>query len=185
MKFLGTLSLAILLIALSLSISLPVIADSEAPPKDYVKETENGTYIFVMLAPDRGTWSSKDTRIRKTYRYSGLYTTDNPREPLWKVYWYSFDVYPSSDGKHVVRMGPWAQSTSDLAIAFYEEGKELRQYAISELVKDTDQLRRTVSHFFWQSALTYNDKEGTVFLKTVDGQSYTFSVKTGEIIKKE
>ncbi len=185
MKLFSILSLAILLIALSLSIGLPVIADSEAPPGDYTKETENGKYIFVMLAPDRGTWSSKDTRIRKIYRYSGLYTNDNPYEPLWKVYWYSFAVYPSSDGKHVVRMGPWAQSTSDLAIAFYEEGKELKQYAISELVKDTDKLRHTVSHFFWQSDLKYNDKEGTVFLKTVDGQSYTFSVKTGEIIEKK
>lgn len=185
MKLFSILGLAIVMIALSMGAGIPVMADSEAPPGDYTKETENGKYIFVMLTPDRKGWSSKNAEIRKVYRYSGLYNKNDSYEPLWKVYWYSFSVYPSSDGKHIVRIGPWAQSTSDLAIAFYEDGKQLKQYAISELVKDTSQLRHTVSHFFWQSALEYNDEEGTVFLKTIDGHSYTFSVKTGEIVEKK
>mgnify|MGYP001765884185 FL=1 len=184
MKLFGIISLAFL-IALSMSLAAPVLADSEMPPTDYTKETQDGAYIFVMLAPDGPRWSSKEPEIRKVYKYSGLYRNDGSREPLWKVYWYSFSVYLSSDGKHVVRLGPWAQSTRDLALAFYEDGKELKQYAISDLVKDTGALKHTVSHFFWRTDLKYNEKEGTVFLKTVDGISYTFSVKTGEIIKKE
>jgi hypothetical protein len=157
-------------------------ADTEMPPADYTKETEDGTYVFVMLAPDRLEWAAKNNEIRQLYKHSGLYKKDGVYEPLWQVFWYSFTVYPSSDGKHVVRMGPWAKATSDLAIAFYEDGKELKQYAVSDLVKDLDKLRHTVSHFFWRTDLSYDDKEGTVFLKTVDGISYTFSVKTGEII---
>ena len=184
MKLFGIISLAFL-IALSMSLAAPVLADSEMPPTDYTKETQGGAYIFVMLAPDGPRWSSKEPEIRKVYKYSGLYRNDGSREPLWKVYWYSFSVYLSSDGKHVVRLGPWAQSTRDLALAFYEDGKELKQYAISDLVKDTGALKHTVSHFFWRTDLKYNEKEGTVFLKTVDAISYTFSVKTGEIIKKE
>ncbi len=184
MKLFGTICL-ILLVILSMGIAAPVAADSEMPPTDYTKETENGTYIFVMLAPDGPYRSSKKPDIRKGYKYSGLYNNDGSREPLWKVYWYSFTVYPNSDGRHVVRMGPWAQSTSDLAIAFYEDGKELKQYAISDLVKDPNKLKHTVSHFFWRTDLTYNEKEATVFLKTVDGISYTFSIKTGEIIEKK
>lgn len=185
MKLLGKSTLVLSLIVLAISLSAPVMADSEAPPSDYTKETENGKYIFVMLAPEGPRWSSRNPEIRTMYKYSGLYNNNGSSEPLWKVYWHSFSVYPSSDGKHVVRMGPWAQLISDLAIAFYENGNELKQYAISDLIKDTDKLRRTVSHFFWNTDLKYNDKEGTVFIKTVDGISYTFSVKTGEIVKKQ
>lgn len=174
-----------LLIALSIAIAATAMADTEMPPTDYTKETEDGTYIFVMLAPDGPRFSSKQPEIRKLYKYSGLYKNDGSRDPLWKVYWYSFTVYPSSDGKHIVRMGPWAQSTRDLAIAFYENGKDLKQYAISDLVKDTNALKHTVSHFFWRTDLKYNEKESTITLKTVDTITYTFSVKTGEIIKKE
>lgn len=184
MKLFGVTSL-ILLIVLSMGIAAPVAADTEMPPTDYAKETENGKYIFVMLAPDGPRWSSQKPEIREVYKYSGLYNNDGSREPLWKVYWYSFTVYPGSDGRHLVRMGPWAMSTSNLAIAFYQDGKELKQYAISDLVKDTNALKRTVSHFFWRTDLKYNEKEGTVFLKTVDGINYTFSIKTGEIIKRE
>jgi hypothetical protein len=185
MRLFGKTSLALLLIALSMSVAVPVIADEEAPPADYTKETENGKYIFVMLAPERPHRVSKNDEIRALYKHSGLYNKTGTYEPLWQVFWYSFTVYPSSDGKHVVRMGPWAQTTSDLAIAFYAEGKELKQYAISDLVEDINKLKYTVSHFFWRTDIKYNDKEGTVFLKTVDGISYTFSVKTGEIIDKK
>ena len=185
MKIFGKTSLALLLIALSIGVAVPVMADTEAPPADYTIETENGKYIFVMLAPERPGWVSKKAEIRKLYKDSGLYNKDGTYEPLWQVFWYSFTVYPASDGKHVVRMGPWAQSVSNLAIAFYAEGKELKRYTISDLVKDTNKLKHTVSHFFWRTDLKYDDKAGTVFLKTVDGISYTFSVKTGEVIEKK
>lgn len=164
------------------AIIIPASADTPAPPRDYIKETENGKYVFVMLAPPE-RWSQKDPAIRKTYKESGLYSNDGSSKPLWTVYWYSFEVYPSSDGKHIVRMGPWASSTDQLALAFYENGKDLKQYFIKDLVRDELKLRYTVSHFFWKSDLKFNDKEDTISLKTTDGQSYLFSVKTGEIIK--
>jgi len=130
-------------------------------------------------------WVSKKAEIRDKYKISGMYRNDGSTNPLWEVYWYSFSVYPSSDGKYVVRIGPWAQSTSNLAIAFYKEGKELEKYFIHDLVENEEYLKHTVSHFFWRTDLRYDDKEQTVFIKTVDNISYLFSVKTGEIIKKE
>lgn len=164
------------------SLSLPAIADTPAPPRDYTKITENGEYVFVMLAPP-GRWSDKRYEIREKYRESGLYKNDGSVTPLWVVHWYSFSVYPCSDGKHIVRMGPWASSTDQLALAFYENGKEIKQYLIKDLVRDEKKLRYTVSHFFWRSDQQFNDKEGTMSVKTTDGQEYLFSVTTGEIIK--
>ncbi len=170
-------------IALALSFGAPALADTPAPPRDYTEVTENGEYIFVMLAPPE-KWIQKNPELRKTYKESGLYKNDGSTTPLWTVYWYSFSVYPSSDGKHVVRMGPWATSVDNLALAFYENGKPLKQYLIKDLVKNQLKLRHTVSHFFWKSELRFNDKEETIFLTTTDGQTYLFSVKTGEIIQR-
>lgn len=175
--------LVVQLIVLFLALSIPAPADTPAPPRDYAKETENGQYIFVMLAPPE-RWVSKDAELRKTYRTSGLYRNDGSTAPLWTVYWYSFSVYPSSDGRHIVRMGPWASSVDQLALAFYESGKELKSYLIRDLIKDQSKLKHTVSHFFWQKELKFNDKENTILIKTQDDQTYLFSVKTGEILKE-
>lgn len=171
------------LIFLSLTLCVPALADTPAPPRDYAKETEDGQYVFVMLAPpDRRV--SKDPEIRKTYKESGLYRNDGSVTPLWTVYWYSFTVYPSSDSQHIVRMGPWASSVDQLALAFYKNGREMKIYLIRDLVKDQSKLKHTVSHFFWQKESKYNDKEGTILIKTHDDQTYLFSVKTGEILQR-
>ena len=60
-------------------------------------------------------------------------------------------------------------------------GKEIKSYRIADLVRDEKKLDYTVSHFFWRSELRYDDEKGLLFLKTKDGQTYRFSVKTGEI----
>jgi len=183
MRTIPRLILILHVIALALSFTLSAMADTPAPPRDYMKVTENEKYVFVMLAPPT-KWISEDPELRNTYRESGLYRNDGSSEPLWAVFWYSFSVYPSSDGKHVVRMGPWATSVDDLALAFYEKGKELKQYLIKDLIKDEMKLKRTVSHFFWHKEPRFNDKEGTILIETTDGQTYLFSVTTGEILKK-
>jgi len=172
------------IIVMLLALNVPAYSDTPAPARDYTKVTENGEYVFVMLAPPEG-WSEKNPGIRKTYMQSGLYKNDGSTAPLWVVYWYAFGVYPSSDGRHLVRMGPWASSTDQLALSFHENGKEIKQYLIRDLVRDEKKLRYTVSHFFWNSELRFNDKEGTIFLKTTDGRTYLFSVKTGEILPEK
>ena len=167
-------------------------ADRARPPYDYVTNISDGKYVFVMLAnsgfspfdtgaPDDVGVIDSDKEIRKTYKNSGLYLADQA-VPLWTVPWYSFTVYPSSDGSHLVRIGPWASSVEQLALSFYSNGVEIKQYAIRDLVKDQSRLRYTVSHLFWMAEHQYDDKNQLFHLKTVDGVTYTFSIITGEII---
>jgi hypothetical protein len=94
-----------------------------------------------------------------------LYRNDGSTAPLWPVYWYSFEVYPSSDGRHVVQMGPWASDVEEMAVSFYRDGEELKAYRIKDLVHDESKLEHTVSHFSWRSSLRYDDKQGVLFLK--------------------
>ncbi len=178
---------AILRLAKTLQISVAVFflyahafADTPAPPRDFKKVTENTEYVFVMLAPDG--WAEHDPEIRKVYKRSGLYRNDGSGTPLWTVDWYTFEVFPSSDGEHLVRMGPWASSTDELALSFHKNGKEIKNYRINDLVHDESKLSRTASHFFWRSELKYDDKHTVLFLKTIDNQAYRFSARTGELL---
>lgn len=157
-----------------------VCADSPAPPRDFKKVTENKEYIFVMLAPYE--WGEHDSEIRELYKQSGLYRNDGSSTPLWTVDWYAFEVFPSSDGEHLIQMGPWASSTNELALSFHKNGKQIKKYQIKNLVHDESKLMHTVSHFFWRSEVKYDDKNMVLFLKTTDNQTYKFSAKTGKII---
>ena len=156
------------------------LADTPARARDFTKVTENKEYVFVMLARDGRT--EHVPKIRNVYKHSGLYKNDGSSIPLWTVDWYAFEVFPSSDGKHLIRMGPWAGSTLQLALSFHKNGKEIKSYRIKDLVRDESKLKHTVSHFFWRSELRYDDKQGVLFLKTIDNQVYRFSAKTGEIL---
>ena len=80
------------------------------------------------------------------YTASGLYLSGDSTTPLWTVQWCAQAVHLSRDGRYLARMGPWASSASDLAIAFYDRGRLLKEYAVKDLVADTESLPRSVSH---------------------------------------
>jgi hypothetical protein len=180
------------LLAVVLSLPSMVWADSARAPYDYVTEVGGGKYQFVMLAnqgdslfdpgvPDDVGIIDTDQEIRKFYQHSGLYLSGQIT-PLWTLSWYAFTVFPASDGDHLVRLGPWASSTEQLALSFYSRGVEIKRYLIQDLVKDQSMLQNTVSHFFWKTEDRYDDVAQFFYLKTVDGRRYKFSILTGEIV---
>lgn len=168
-------------------------ADRARAPYDYVKEVANGKYLFVMLAtqghgldagaPDDVGIIETDSSLRNRYKESGMYLPGR-KEPLWTVSWYSFEVYPSSDGNHLVRLGPWASSVDQLALAFYFKGSELKRYLIRDLIRDSTQVYPTVSHFFWIESHHFDDTGQVFHLKTVEDKSYSFSMTSGELLKE-
>ena len=179
-------------------ISSAVYADSPARPFSYTKATEDGRFIFVMIAPTALEEELRLTRedlhqevrdIRARYPRSGMYRQDNPREPLWTVDWYStFNLAP--DGAHLVRYGPWAwlnkDRTPDLdveAVSFFAEGKLLRTYSVGDLVdpRAAQSFPQSASHYRWlKSDRWLNDHEYS--LETRDDQRYVFDIRTGAIL---
>jgi len=157
--------------------------DSPTRKYSYTKVTKNNKYILVMLRP----WARQfvDPKTGKIYKHSGLYKNDGSSTPLWTINWFARTVIPDSDGKHLVRFGPWASSTYDLAVSFYKEGKQINSYRVRDLVKDESKLRRTVSHFFWKVTSEYKEKEKILNVKTVDGQEYNISIANGFIQSTE
>jgi hypothetical protein len=160
-------------------------ADSEAPPRDYKLVTGNGNYVFVMLVPSRLiqslTWLNRE--LRNKYPSSGLYLNDGSNTPLWTVDWYAINTYISSDGKHLIRMGPWPVkgNYSEVALSFYENGEEIKNYEVKDLVATPETLPESTSHYGWLEESFFDDKVGRMYIKTVNQEKYVFDVTTGEI----
>jgi hypothetical protein len=164
----------------------PAFADSPAPLISYKQVSPGGAYVFVMLGDPRddsvpGRVPSR--KIRQTYPASGLYPNDGSTVPLWTVDWYAHKVDVASDGIHLVRHGPWAMATSDEAVSFFANGQLVRSYIVNWLVDDKSRLSRSVSHhFMWESSNQFDDAHLEYTVQTVDGNTFTFDVSTGQIV---
>ena len=160
------------------------LADSPAPPEPFQMVTGGESeYIFVMLTTKTPYSSSGRYHTDKTpYPSSGLYRNDGSVEPLWTVDWYAHGIDLSRDGRHMVRYGPWASSPKDLGVAFYVEGRLIKQYDIESLVSDLDALPRSVSHFTWRAETAFDDVGNLLRIKTKSGDLHVFDITTGNQI---
>jgi hypothetical protein len=164
-------------------------ADSVAPPYSYTKCSADLRYVFVMIAPEErraGYWNDERAAdikgVRETYPRSGLYRNDGSRMPLWTVDWYAHGVEVASDGVHLVRRGPWASQMDDEAFSFFANGRLVRRYSIDELIDIPALLPRSVSHFSWMSDDRFEDVALRYSVRTKDGNSFVFDVRTGEAV---
>ena len=126
----------------------------------------------------------QENEIRSQHPQSGLYRNDGSNKPLWTVNWYAFDVEISSDGKYLARWGPWPLSNnySELALAFYEEGREISKYRVNELVAIPELLPHSVSHYMWVKSASFDDQNNLLFVETENGEKYTFDITNGAIM---
>lgn len=185
------------------------LADRPMRPYSYKKIIPGTKYIFVMFGDEdyRSTHTAppKDFEVGEDlakYHSSGLYANDNTSVPLWSVSWYAFpsDVFLSSDGKYVARMGPWAllmdrgPDLTELAVAFYENGNLLKRYSVIELLSKKPELTNgvqydiisaSVSHYTWKKSVFFDKSKEYLHILTLEGIEYIFDIKTGEIIAKE
>jgi hypothetical protein len=114
-----------------------------------------------------------------SYPFSGLYQVDDPREPLWTIDWYAHSVELTEDGRFLVRRGPWG---GPLGVAFYDRGKLMSTYDVSDLVSDMKKLVYTVSHYFWVDEWKFLPHAGRLHLRTLAGDQHVFDVTTGALV---
>ena len=162
------------------------LGQTAKPPYDYAVPAAGDLYVFVMLASGEGAAQDKDLRAR--YPKSGLYLSGDAPGFQWGVDWYAYQIYAASDGRHLVRVGDWPTIDSDgfidvarLGLAFYEDGELLAEYPIKELVEKKWLLQQAGEHYNWIKTLEYDDKNGWLYLVTLDGQEYRFDVRSGLI----
>lgn len=156
------------------------VADTPAAPTPYSKVV--GAYRFVMLAKDG------DSVVRsssgKTYPASGLYRDDGSVDPLWTVDWYAFEgqVFFADDARYMSRLGPWplAGNYGELAVAFYDHGKLLKRYVVSDLVRRPEELPHSESHYSWHRNVSSDVAAARLSVETEEGETLAFDMRTGE-----
>lgn len=176
-RSISAVSIAVLFFASSVS------ADEPAPNKKYRAESLNKKFYLDMI-PQKGSGGSGPGK--------GIAYRLGSNQKLWEIDWYARRVILSDDGKYLIRLGTWGSDRSgfsDLAVAFYREGREIKRYSIKDLIQDPNRLEQTLSHYFWQatessveSGLSADGNHFTLIL--LDGSVYRFDVKTGEILSK-
>lgn len=174
-------------------------SDMSAAPEPLVFANEWGGNVYFAMVPAK---YGKDGKIKKE-AFGVAYRLDAEGKSM-QLYrtegWYSWQVFISIEGRHLVRMGPWSDGhepeEKDLAVAFYQDGKLLKQYSTADLVKDKSKVVTSTSHYFWlassstDDAITEDDRlklrvrlhyDNILKLHTIDGWTYSFDATTGKI----
>lgn len=136
-----------------------------------------------------------DKRVvdRPAFGVASEITADGELKEVWRTEgWYAFECYLSKDGRYLVRMGLWASDRehhTDLAVAFYDRGKLLKQYQVKELIRRDSMIEYSVSHYQWRpsqqtkpTGLTNISGKEAFHLVTIDKTVYVFELGTGKII---
>jgi len=159
--------------------ALNALADKPAPTRSFKQYSANKAF-FMEFTPSK-SFGEEGRGVAKRAATG---------EPLWEVRWYARRVILTNDGVHLIRPGTLASDWhrfSDLAVAFYKNGKELKRYSIGELIKDRTKIKRTASHYFWQDGYVpeISPDQRLYPLCLLDGSIYIFEVATGRMVHNQ
>lgn len=190
--FIVILVITALLVAWQPAGAVQSALDEERIEHDYLIEVAGGKFVFVMLAieKDPDYYFSEEIyrneEIRQRYPQSGLYATVGATEPIWTIDWYAFEVNLFAEGKYLVRWGFWPRSGEydALAVAFYQEGRQLHRYHVNDLVLTSNltTLEESVSHYAWLAERSFDTNQRLLFLETYSGEHYVFDITTGAVV---
>lgn len=168
------------IVLLILLMFLPLIVRADFPRSANSFTSPNGQYVFTASGqPQARTWSLIETATkRKLYEIEGDF--------------YSLTVLVGYDGKQLVMIDDNSEKRAEddpEVLQFYLGGKKVKSYKLSNLLENTQNVLRSVSHFMWiaKPFLTQNfpfDRSRVSFT-TLELNSFTFDINTGEIIEKK
>ncbi len=163
-----------------------------------------GSSIFTIVPRQFGEAS----KVKKAMGVAYLVQWDGSLKELYRTEgWYSFEVFISRNGKYLVRMGDMGSGNTprkeDLAVAFYQNGKLIKEYSTADLVVDNSKVVPAVDGgYVWRykgppqvdgniselDLLRFRlqlDRDNNFKLYTIDGWTYTFDATTGKIKSRE
>jgi hypothetical protein len=174
------------LTALLVACALPCRADSPALPMPQVIASLGNRYYLKVVPQDSYAGGAFDAAVYKVTEVSGGQDT-----LLYRVNgWGEGGALLWSDGSKIARTGPWTLSTISpryaLAVAFYDEGRVVAQYAIADLMQDLGCIQKSTNHYMWGDGLKWarNDASAEVEIDTYDGLAIVFDIRTGALLER-
>jgi hypothetical protein len=165
--------------------------------------SRNGDYVFALIPPKSEDPNRREqshhARLRQKYAESGLFRAGDEKTPLWTVDWFDYEVMPSNDGVHLVRIhgenDQWRHYKTDKrlpdeavaeqlaapAISIYKNGRLLRTYSVREIVGRPESLPHTMRYILWNAGGVYTYDEKQFVLMTQDERQVFFDLETGRI----
>ena len=179
-------------LAASLAFSAVGFADSPEVHTAWMTTSRDGTYLFKMV-PAEVKWENEKLSVkRQPFGVAYSLSQNGDLNEIWRAEGrYSPEGRISDDGKYLVCFGSSGSDCSDftdIAIAFYDQGKLAKEYQVRNLIKDTKELGRSLSHYTWRPV---RQTEPTGFvpgmsshfhLVMADKTTYVFDVATGDIV---
>lgn len=164
------------LIACILLIPVLTKADEPRTTNSFVSENSRFEFKYVSGQFTKQRWVLIDRETRQV-RY----------ELVGEIL--SRTVLVSNDGIYLVVIDDFSEATpkeDHEVLAFYQNGKLTRHYVLKEMLSNTQNIRRSVSHFMWLTpAVQPALKNDRVILKTLELVVYEFDIITGEIRSKQ
>ncbi|MCL2141134.1 MAG: hypothetical protein FWH42_05695, partial [Dehalococcoidia bacterium] len=186
--------LCILMLSLSLS-TTRVAADSPATPIPFQVIFDEGKKIFYYT-PDYYTPEDSET-LPKT----GLYYNTSPLINIYYIderdYDLGYGIFEgstvfSSDGMQFAHF-PWASNTgvrqpwgfgclsynssqTGTAILFFDNGRRIKEYQVSDLLKDVSKGTISASHIIWQKSREFDSEQNILTVDTLDNHVYRFDL---------
>lgn len=166
------------IVVLILLMFLPLIIRADQPRSRYAFTSPNGQYEFQTLnQPQYRKWSLIEKATKKVlYEVNGDFS--------------SMSVLVGYDGKHLVMIDDFSESNAEEdpeVLQFFLDGKKIKSYKLSDLLGNTQNVVRSVSHFMWLAnvffpKITFN--RSILSFTTLELTKFTFDINTGEIIEK-
>ena len=170
---------------------------ASSPPSSYTyvistapSETTNPCF-FKMVS--KSPYHEEEDKIESPTNLSfGIaYELNDKNEfvELWRTQnWYAFHTYLASDCKHLVRVirpsirGFYLDSLEEtIGIVFYNEGKVIKKYYISDLINDqVAHVFEPFDYYIWWYGIPYIN--GSFSIETTEGNIFEFNTHTGEVI---
>lgn len=169
-----TSKIAAILSLLALAVPRPVAADAPLrPPHRYTQCSPSGQFC-VTSDPQSGTFVHRAGEDEKRLWsipgwFRVLYLADDP-DLLVTGY----------DGRNLV---PLDMPGEIEVLTFWNRGKVVCAYKLSELVADLGRLQRTASHYHWGSYLGF-DGDGNFRVATVQNQTLVFDAARGVLVER-
>jgi hypothetical protein len=184
--WLNIMRIAILILMHLLFMPLQCLADSPRPNSPIVAAAEGGS-CYAKSIPAHA-WGQKGV--------TKIYSVGELKDSLIDSYdWFSFQIFISCGAginTQVVRMGPWANgevaSQDDLAIAFYSNGKLLKQYSTLDIAEQPGNVEASSSHYrVFSSIEGFTRAYGDTYFVVVriDGKVMKFEPGTGLLVQKK
>ena len=142
-----------------------------------IASSDGSHFLLVKPVSERlGSWIWTVYAMGKDGAFKELWSRDGR---------YARDMFLSDDGRYVACIESWPEGrspNSDVVIAVFEEGRFMKGYGPSDILRDLKSVQYSVNHYLWVvSWPPIFGNRNAVYFTTIERVRYRLDLRTGRI----